>query len=175
MNSKEQFERIYVQTKEMIYDHIAAKCYAPDDVDDIFQNTYIAVYRALTRLDDPPANEEAFVMLIANRQLMKYYSAVRRLKERLTARSAEEDDASDLPDESFTIEDSIVDRSTVEEIRGFLKHKPLVTQKVFFLYYKRGLTIPRVAELLEISESAVKMHLYRTLEEIRRKYRGKEQ
>ena len=29
-------------------------------------------------------------------------------------------------------------------------------------------------QLLEISEGAVKSHLYRTLEEIRRRYRGKE-
>ena len=73
---REQFEKIYLRTKEMTYDRIAAKCFAADDVDDIFQNTYIAVYKALGKLKEPPPNEEAFVMLICNRQLMKYYSAV---------------------------------------------------------------------------------------------------
>ena len=171
---REQFEKIYLQTKEMIYDRIAAKCFAIDDVDDIFQNTYIAVYKALAGLNEPPPNGEAFVMLICNRQLMKYYSAVRRLKERFVTRSGSEEGGGDIPEASFTIEDSIIDRSTVEEIRALLRRKPLVIQKVFFLYYKRGLTIPQAAKMLEISESAVKMHLYRTLEEIRRKYRGKE-
>ena len=36
---REQFEKIYLRTKEMTYDRIAAKCFAADDVDDIFQNT----------------------------------------------------------------------------------------------------------------------------------------
>ena len=113
-------------------------------------------------------------MLICNRQLMKYYSAVRRLKERIAARSSREEESGDFPEVSFTVEDSIIDRTTVEEIRSMLRRKPLVTQKVFFLYYRRGLTIRQTAELLEISEGAVKSHLYRTLEEIRRRYRGKE-
>ncbi|SDB20232.1 Sigma-70, region 4 [Ruminococcaceae bacterium FB2012] len=171
---REQFEKIYLRTKEMAYDRIAAKCFAADDVDDIFQNTYIAVYKALGKLKEPPPNEEAFVMLICNRQLMKYYSAVRRLKERIAARSSREEESGDFPEVSFTVEDSIIDRTTVEEIRSMLRRKPLVTQKVFFLYYRRGLTIRQTAELLEISEGAVKSHLYRTLEEIRRRYRGKE-
>ena len=173
LKAESEFERIYIQTKERVYDHIAAKCYAIDDVDDIFQNTYVAVYKALCRLEELPQNEDAFVMLIANRQLMKYYSAVRRLKERIVMKRAE-DYGEDIPDVSFAIEDSIIDRSAVEEIRSLLKHKPLVTRKVFFLYYRRGLTIPEIAGMLEISASSVKMHLYRTLEEIRRKYRGKE-
>ena len=173
MNGREQFEEIYMQTKEMIYNRIAAKCYAIDDVDDIFQNTYAAAYKALCKLQQPPANAEAFMMLIANRQLMKYYSAVRRLKERIVMRS-EELDEQDIPDVSFSVEDSVIDRAAVEEIRAFLKRKPLVTQKVFFLYYRRGLTVPEIAGMLQISVSSVKMHLYRTLEEIRRKYRGRE-
>ena len=168
-----EFERIYIKTKEKVYNRIAAKCYATDDVDDIFQNTYVAVYKALCRLEELPPDEDAFVMLIANRQLIKYYSAVRRLKERFVMKRTE-DDTGDIPDESFTVEDSIIDRVAVEEIRAFLKRRPLVTQKVFFLYYRRGLTLPEIAGMLEMSLPSVKMHLYRTLEEIRRKYRGKE-
>ena len=174
-DSREQFGKIYVQTKEMIYNRIAAKCYAIDDVDDIFQNTYVAVYKALGNLDEPPPNPDAFVMLICSRQLMKYYSAVRRLRERIAVRfSPQNDDRDEELAESFTIEDSVIDRVTLTEIHAMLRRKPLTTQKVFFLHYRRGLTIPQVAEALEISQSAVKMHLYRTLEEIRRKYRTKD-
>ena len=174
MDSNEQFEKIYVQTKEMIYNHIAAKCYAINDVDDIFQNTYVAVFKALAKLDEPPPNPEAFVMLICSRQLAKYYSAVRRLRERIAVRSTADEDRDEVFAESFTIEDSVIDRAALTEIHAMLRRKPLTTQKVFFLYYRRGLTIPQVAEALEISESSVKSHLYRTLAEIRRRYRTKD-
>ncbi len=172
--SREQFEKLYALTKKRIYDRIAAKCYAIDDVDDIFQNTYLAVIRALEKLDEPPPEPEAFVMLICSRQLMKYYSAARRLRERIAVRIDSTDVQSPELSDTFSIEDSIIDRSVLTEIHTLLRRKPLTTQKVFFLYYKRGLTITETAELLGISESSVKMHLYRTLDEIKRRYRSKE-
>ena len=170
-DSREQFEKIYVQTKEMIYNRIAAKCYAIDDVDDIFQNTYAAVFKALKGLDAPPPNPEAFVMLICNRQLAKYYSAARKLREKIALRMGTAEDWKEEYAEPFTIEDSIIDRAALTERYALLRRKPLITQKVFFLYYRRGLTIPQAAKELEISEASVKMHLYRTLDEIRRRYR----
>ncbi|MBR6100829.1 MAG: RNA polymerase sigma factor [Ruminococcus sp.] len=166
------FSELYERTKKQIYDFIAAKCFNVSDADDIFQNTYVEVLRSLDRLPSPPQNEEAFVTLIAKRQLTRHYSAVRRLRERIALRDPE-DDLSDIPD-SFSIEDDLDIRTTAEEIRSFLEQKPLVTRKVFFLYYRRGLTISETASLLGITESSVKAKLYRTLYEIRRKY-GKEE
>ncbi|MBR6044405.1 MAG: sigma-70 family RNA polymerase sigma factor [Ruminococcus sp.] len=171
--SKSYFEALYQHTKKKVYDHITAKCFALADIDDIFQNTYVEVWKALSKRSDPVPDEEAFVMLIANRQLAKYYSAVRRLRERFAGSFAGSDeDHGDIPD-SFSVEDHIVDRAAVEEIRSLLAEKPLLTQKVFFLRYRRDLTIPEVAGLLGIGESAVRMHLYKTLSEIKRRL-GKE-
>ena len=171
-DSKKLFEAVYGNTKKTVYDHIAAKCFSLSNIDDIFQNTYVEVFKALERLSEPPPNEEAFVMLIANRQLAKYYSAVRRLKERIV--SISERSRPEEPVDSFDLEDSLITRSTLEEIRELIESKPLLTRKAFFLHYRRDLTIAQTAQLLGISEEQVKGRIYRTLEQIRRKYSKEE-
>lgn len=173
-NAKAEFEKLYESTKHKLYSYIVGRCYAIDDIDDIFQNTCMEVYRALTRRKDLPPDPTAFVLLIAKRQLTRYYSFVRRMRENIVHRSnSDEEYDPDLPD-GFDIEESLVTKERLEEITRLIEKKPLITQKVLFLHYRRDMTIAQIAELLMMSESAVKMHIYKTLEQIKRRI-GKEQ
>ncbi|MBR6337317.1 MAG: RNA polymerase sigma factor [Ruminococcus sp.] len=171
-DSKRLFEEIYNSTKENTYRYIAAKCYNIDDVDDIYQNTYISVYNALEKRDSPPENNEAFVILIAKRELFKYYGLVKRITSHFGSRSGIDDDYKEDAD-TFDLEDSVVSKALLEEISALLKSKDITTQKIFFLYYYEGCTLGETASLLEMSESSVKRRLYGTLSQIRRLY-GKE-
>jgi len=169
-NVKREFESLYDRNKSMSYNYIAKKCFAIDDVDDIFQNTWIEIYTALTKRNDPPADPAAFVMLITKRQLTKYYSFIRRVREKISMSFGSSEEYDEHLIDNFTIEDSIVDAQLLDDIWTMINKKPLATQKVLFLYYRRDLTIPEIAEELEMSESTVKMHIYKTLSEIKRRY-----
>ncbi|MBR6872356.1 MAG: RNA polymerase sigma factor [Ruminococcus sp.] len=167
MDAKAEFEKLYELTKRTVYNYIVSKCFNIDDTDDIFQNTYLELYSTLTRRTQPPEDPFAYVMVIAGRQLTRYYSFIRRMRGRL---SIDRDLAGEeLPDGSFDLEDSFTDRCTAEQIAELIKEKPLLTQKAFFLHYKRGLTLSETASLLGISEASVKKHIYTTLAEIKRK------
>ena len=83
--NKRLFEKIYNDTKESTYRFIAAKCYNIDDIDDIYQSTYISLFDALKKRDTPPENSEAFVITIAKRELFKYYGLIKKLTERTKA------------------------------------------------------------------------------------------
>lgn len=168
---KKLFEEIYSETKEAAYRYITAKCFDLDDIDDIYQSTFINVYDALVKRKDPVADNEAFVILIAKRTLAKYYPLAKRLRGQISlSRQDDEEDDIDLPDD-IDIEDDLANKALMERINEQLKKKPVLTQKIIFMYYYRGMTIPQIAETMELGESSVKRHIYKTIEDLRRLYR----
>ena len=142
------------------------------DADDIYQNTWLAVFTAVTERPEPIPNEEAFVILIAKRQLGRYYSLAAKLRNRLFSDRVPELPA-DLPD-STDIEDELIGRELMDEIGALVKKRPLTAQKIFFLYYSKEMKLSEIAALMEMKESTVKRHLYSTLAEIRRLYERRE-
>ena len=170
-NAREQFEEIYNRTKETIYRYITAKCFSLDDIDDIFQMTYAELYSVLCRRSEPLPDEDAFVMTLAKRKLAKYYSAVRRLRERFVSVSDVSDE--DVPDD-ISVEDLVIDRETVADIRRLISKRPLAAQKAMFMYYRRGMSIKETAQTLGMSEASVKAHIYKTLSAIKRRCKKEE-
>ncbi len=168
---KQLFEEIYDATRESAFRYITAKCLSISDIDDIYQTTFINVYNAIVKRGAPIEEPEAFVILIAKRTLAKYYPLSKRLRAQISLnRDEEEGGQADLPDDT-DIEDIAADRQLIERINKEIGKKPPVTQKIIFMYYYRSMTIRDIAEVMEMSESAVKGHIYRTTEHLRRLYR----
>ena len=171
--NKRLFEEIYNETKENTYRFIAAKCYNIDDIDDIYQSTYISVYDALLKREGRIENKEAFVILIAKRELFKYYGLITKLKACFKAPLSREDEDIKEDADTFCLEDSVVNKALLEEINALIEKKDITTQKIFFLYYYKGYTLSEIADMLGIGQSNVKRRLYSVLSQIRRLY-GKE-
>ena len=169
---REYFDKLYDRTKENVHRYIAAKCFDLNDVDDIYQNTWLTVYEAVDDRTEPLPNEEAFVILIAKRQLSRYYSLAVRLKNRLFTDRVPELPA-DFPD-SADVEDELIGRELAEEIGALVRKRPLTAQKIFYLYYSKDMKLSEIAALMEMKESTVKRYLYSTLAEIRRLYERRE-
>lgn len=166
------FDELYNRTKESVHRYIAAKCFDLGDVDDIYQNTWLAVYLAVTERQDPIPNEEAFVILIAKRQLGRYYSLAARLKSLITFDRVPEM-TEDIPD-SIDVEDELIGRELISEIGELVQRRSLTARKIFFLHYSKNMDPAEIAELMGMKEGAVKRHLYSMLAEIRRLYERRE-
>lgn len=171
--NKRLFEEIYNETKDHVYKFIAAGCCKLDDIDDIYQNTYISIYNTVCkgeRIED----HEAFAIHVAKRELGRYYGLMKRLGSKLRCGFSTGGDIPDTEDtESYQIEDSIADKVLASEIARLLSKKDILTQKIFFLYYYRDMTLGEISQVLGIGESKVKRRLYSTLQQLRRLY-GKE-
>jgi len=171
-NIASRFDEIYDSTSKTALALITAKCGRTADVGDIFQDTYVELYQVLSRRGAAyVTNAKALVMRIAKRKVAKYYSAAKRrgVSVPLTAKNedGEETGFSAHAAEAFLTEDFALDRVTLAAARQFLDSKPESTQKVFYLMYDAGLSIPEIAQALRLSESNVKNKLYRTLKELR--------
>jgi len=151
---------------------ITARCGRTADISDIFQETYLELYKLLVnRGVDYVTHEKALVMRIAKRKIAKQYSLLERLKNFVSMTAVNEDDEEvDLTlfeADDFSTVDFAVNNILFENARQLIQLKPADVRKVFYLMYDVGLSIPEIAQALSLSESNVKNKLYRTLKEIR--------
>jgi RNA polymerase sigma-70 factor (ECF subfamily) len=167
-----RFDEIYDSTRKEVLAFITARSGLTADINDIFQDTYMELYKLLVnRGSDYVTHEKALVMRIAKRKLAKHYSLLERMKVFVSMISVNKDDKEvdlcEFEDTDFSTEDFAVNNILLESIQQFLKSKPEDVRKVFYLKYNVGLSIPEIAQILSMSESYVKNKLYRTLKAIR--------
>lgn len=167
-----RFNEIYDSTNKAVLAYVTAKCCNTVDIHDIVQETYVEVYRILDkRGTDYIKNAKALVLRIARQKLSRHYSLMERLRMfmplTVTNENGDEIDLSDAEADSFLTEDFVVNQLILEEARHLIQCKPQEVKKVFYLFYDVGLSIPKIAKALSMSESNVKHKLYRTLKELR--------
>ena len=167
-----RFDEIYDSTNKAVLALITAKCGRTADIGDIFQDTYVELYKILCKRGTGyVTNGKALVLRIAKRKIARYYSLLQRLRNFVSMSAVnadgEEVDLSDFEADAFLSEDFSVDYALLETVKGILSRKPEDVQKVFYLMYDADLTISEIAEALSMSESNVKNKLYRTLKELR--------
>jgi len=151
----------------MILAFITAKCGRTADIGDIFQDTYMELYKILNgRGVDYVTNEKALVYRIAKRKIARYYSLMQRLKINFKIDGENETELFDLIIDDFVIENYAADQAMLDEAKKLIKSKSEDIKKIFYLFYDLGLTIPEIAESMAISESSVKNKLYRTIKEL---------
>ncbi|MDR2525307.1 MAG: RNA polymerase sigma factor [Oscillospiraceae bacterium] len=172
------FNGIYSNCQSKVLAFVTAKCRDPEDVRDIVQNIWLEFFALLQkRGTDYARSPEALAMQIAKQQLARHYSLAERLRLALPARAPrEETDGAEeaiLATDTYEIDDAVANDLLCEEIRRRLAEKSAQTRKAFALFFGCDLTIAETAALLGWSESKVKNHLYRTLQELRLFYTEK--
>jgi len=172
MTIPQRFDEIYDATRQGVLAFITAKCGRITDVGDIFQETYLELYRLLQRRGtNYIANERALVMRLARQKIFKHYSLIARVRQFMAFSKPPDDDESpdwtDAEADAFLTEEWVISRLLYENAKQLLRAKPQVVQKIFYLMYDVGLPLTEIAQVLSLSESTVKNKLYRTLKDLR--------
>lgn len=171
-----RFEQIYENTKVAALRFITSKCLNICDIEDIYQETYLAVCRSLKNRTERIDSEEAYVIAIAKRCVSRHYSAVQKLKALIGT------GLSKLPEKALTeevraeedTEQLAVDRQLLEEIFDTVASMPADVQRIFYMYYVLDMKLGEISERLNIPTASVKQKLYRTLSMIRRLYKRRD-
>ncbi len=171
-----RFEEIYDETYQSVLRFVIAKCSNTADIEDILQETYVDLYQVLKRRGlDYIQNPEAMVILLAKQKIYRHYSLKDRLKQVLPMTILKEDgrevDLTDFDLDLFLEEEFMLQRLKLQEARTWIQAKPLDVRKIFYLFYVQDSTLKEIATLLCMTESNVKHKLYRTLNEIRAKFK----
>ena len=175
MDIDSTFRQLYVQTYRLAASLVTSRCRQTADIGDILQDVYLELYRLLRRRGTDYIKEpDAIIRRIVKQQLFRYYRGFSRRQEVF---SAPDDDSceTELADiVSLSVEEIAEDRAVLEWTDQYLTQKGEVYRKIFHLYYRYNVSVPDIARMLGMTEADVKNKLYRTLNEIRRHWKGEQ-
>ena len=170
------FDEIYKRNQAAVLRFITAKCLSISDIDDIYQDTFLNVYRTLCNTEKPIENEEAFVISIAKKSISRYYGLLAKLRGKVSeslSRLPDKKLLEDIPAE-VDVEMLVADRDLCDEIFETVSSMSADVQRIVYMFYILDMPIGAIAEELGLRESTVKNRLYGTLERIRRSYKRRE-
>ena len=175
MDVEERFRQLYEETYGTIAPMVIARCRQTADAGDILQDVYLELYRILQRRGvDYVKAPEALLKRLVRQKLFRYYRILAGRKEVYTEpmEDGSEVDMADI--HALSVEEMTVDREVLEWTERYLSQKGETVRKIFHLYYRFGMTASEIAAMLGRTEADVKNKLYRTLQEIRKHWKGVE-
>ena len=166
--TKEMFEFLYNNTYKNVLKYTVCHCGNLDDVNDIIQDIYTELYQTILNkkyinLD----NVESYIIGIAKNKIKGHYTS---LKINLSMKVNDEH-MEQISDSNIDIERDLITKDNVIQIWNYLKNKSDLTAKIFYLYYVMEVPIKTIAKDMNITESNVKNHLYRTQKELKEKFK----
>lgn len=170
----ERFNEIYDETYSDIMKYVIVKCHNINDANDIIQDVYFEFWKIMNKKEIFETNIKSFLIGIAINKIKKHYSIIQRFK----TISFFDKDSNDIElidniKSDIDIEDLVIKNDDWNNIWNYLKGKKNQDiPKVFYLYYKLGLSLKEISSLLDKSESYIKNLIYRTLNELSSIYGG---
>ena len=170
----EKFNDIYDKTYSDIMRYVIVKCHNINDANDIIQDVYFEFWKILSKKEVVDSNIKSFLIGIAINKIKKHYSIVQRFK----TISFFDKDSNDIElidniKSDIDIEDLVIKSDDWNSLWKYLKNKKNQDiPKVFYLYYKLGLSLKEISNELDKSESYIKNLIYRTLKELSSNYGG---
>ena len=169
----EKFNDIYDKTYSDIMRYVIVKCHNINDTNDIIQDVYFELWKILNKKEVFDTNIKSFLIGIAINKIKKHYSIVQRFKTVSFFDKKSDMELIDSIKSDIDIEDLVIKNDDWNSVWLYLKNrKNQDIPKVFYLYYRLGLSLKEIASLLGKSESYIKNLIYRTLKELSSNYGG---
>lgn len=166
--TKETFEFLYNNTYKNVLKYTICHCRNLDDVNDIIQDIYTELYQTIVNKKHIDLkNSESYIIGIAKNKIRGHYAQLKIIYQN----EYDNEDLVHYSDNEIDIEKELITRDNVIQVWNYLKNKSELTARIFYLYYVMDIPIKTIAEDLEITESNVKNHLYRTQKELKEKFK----
>src|SRR3954449_5689436 len=158
--SDRAFERMYRRYVGDVYRYALAVMRNPADAEDVTQTTFMNAYRAFAEKGDRPEKPQNWLIAIAHNVCRQRF----RQSARRPSEVAFEDD----------IADTIVDDEapSAEDIRRALGHLGFNQRAALVMRELEGRTYAEIAEILEVSTSAVETLIFRARRALREQLDG---
>ena len=152
----DKFQEVYDTTYDDILKYVVCNVSSIQDVSDIIQEIYLAVYKKIKK-----DITKEYVLGIAKHKIKDYYRFRYNHKDHIF----DSEFIDEVPDHINLLE-LVIYKDQIDLVWNYLNNKKVIVGKIFFLYYYENYSIKEIANILNITESNVKHYLYRTLQEI---------
>ncbi len=161
MTLDQEFESLFRAYQQPITTYLMHLLGSPEQAEELSQDTFLRAYRALSR-GVQPEHPKAWLYCIATRTATDYFRRA-RLRRWLPLWDADANPALRTADCAEAVADQLLVQSVLTKLKPHYR-VPLV------LHLCEGLSTTEIAEVLDISLSAVKMRLMRAREQFQTAY-----
>lgn len=158
------FQEFYELTYKYVYSTIYKNINDAEAVKDIHQETYIAIYRGISSLENSSAILSWIAQVAYNKTLnylRKNKHEVLLFEESTLIDNEEESDYALLP------EDAMQDKEVQRLLKEIIDELPQMQKLAIISYYYNELSVEETAKALEIPVGTVKTNLYRARKKIK--------
>ena len=159
------FNDIYNKTYNNTLKYVLLHCNNLDDVKDIVQDTYLDLYKFLSKKKlKSIENIDKYIIGISKNILKKYYYLKDKNCKVLPILN---NDTEVVIDSEIDLELEFITKENVRIIWEYIKNKNTEIAKIFYAYYHLGMKINEIALEMQLNESTVKNYIYRTIKELK--------
>jgi RNA polymerase sigma-70 factor (ECF subfamily) len=134
-----------------------------DEAKDLTNVVFLKVYDKLS-LFTAYESFGGWLRILTNRTAIDY---LRETKNKNNILNDTDDRLPSIPD-SISPEDGLVNRMTGEWLKAEFKKYPETTQRIFHLFYVKGLTVEQISKTLNVPTGTIKSTLSRTRRKIKK-------
>src|SRR5919206_1081475 len=158
--SDRAFEKLYQRHVGDVYRYALVVMRNPSDAEDVTQTTFMNAYRAFARGERPQTPQNWLIAIAHNVCRQRF----RQLQRRPTELPLEEEDAAQIvPDE---------DAPSADDIRRALSHLAFNQRAALVMRELEGRSYAEIAEVLDLSTSAVETLIFRARRALREQLEG---
>ncbi|HVN70908.1 MAG TPA: RNA polymerase sigma factor [Desulfomonilia bacterium] len=163
---RQSFEALIEMHQGGIFRMVYARIQSKADTEDLVQDVFLKAYHSLETLRNP----ELFKAWLYRIAVNKVNDFRRRQKFASLFSFGEKEVDQEYPDTSPDSYDYLAGKQFWQRFNEFLRKLPTLQQEVFRLRFLDHLGLQEIAVTLGRSESAVKTHLYRSIEKFKKEY-----
>lgn len=146
LKSPREFFHIFEKYYQNIFRYVSYRVYNQQDREDLVSETFINVYKNLSRYDETKSTFKNWIYTIAKRKIIDYHRAKKRKGDKNVRLDEIPDNFGDTPESSFEL---------YQEIGSALDCMSYKYSEVLRLRYLDQLSVKEISALLKISESNV--------------------
>ena len=158
------FERLVAATQSLVCSIALAISRDVEASQEIAQDTFVAVWQGLRKLRSPESFHPWLRQMTRNRA--HEYIRV-RIQQRRVGNASLDLAAKSTPDQNPNARQRLLEAEQQAAVHAALEELPDETREVLVLYYREGQSVQQVAELLDLTQDAVKKRLSRGRERLR--------
>jgi len=168
MNKKEEiFSRIYDQYIDKIYRFIFLKVNSQEIAEDLCSETFLRGWKKFKENNQKIDNPQAFLYQIARNLVIDHYREKNKVQ--LVSSDFNLDSNINISDPKIDLEEKAIKKWDIEMVRTALKEIKGDYQDVIIWHYIDDLSIKEIAEMTNSSEGAIRVTLYRALQNLKDK------
>lgn len=158
-----RFSKIYDTYSEQIYRFIYIKVDTKETAEDLTSDVFVRFWRTFQKDgQDRIENPKAFLYRMAKNTIVDFYRG------RPVLRPLSDQDVPEMADKTQELEKKEMILSDQEQIMQALKTLKDEYQDMILWYYLDQMPVPEIAEITNKSENAVRVTIFRAMEELRK-------